>query len=393
MKNIFFVMFFLIFFACGEEENTRTPIDSPMGKPGTVSETGTERLPGGVNISYKIPDSPGLLAIKAVYSTASGRHEVVASYYENFLTIKGYADTLEHEAQVFVINRAQELSDPVTVKFRPLESPLSKVIKSIKIEPDFGGAYFEWLNEDEANFIFEFMTENKGVMTAVNILQSDKKSMNYALRGYPPQPRQFALQVSDNFGNSSGLIAPAEGEITPLPEEELDKSIMSVMRLDNDTRLDAWGAQDAFLVDGDVSTFAHSPAGGCPGAFTIDLGRYYTLSRFKVHLRYTTNNYYIGGNVKKMEVFGCNSDVPLASGSWTDWKRIMDCEIVKPSGLSGTSVTNEDMKVARNGFEFIFPKSVPSVRYIRFNVPTPTFGGNSNFFYLSELTFFGVNSE
>ena len=42
--------------------------------------------------------------------------------------IQGYNDTLEHTATLYAVNRAQELSDPVEVKFYPKESPLSKAI-------------------------------------------------------------------------------------------------------------------------------------------------------------------------------------------------------------------------------------------------------------------------
>ena len=39
----------------------------------------------------------------------------------------GYDDMEEHEAVLYTVNRAMELSEPVTVSFTPLESSISKV--------------------------------------------------------------------------------------------------------------------------------------------------------------------------------------------------------------------------------------------------------------------------
>ena len=71
------------------------------------------------------------------------RTERVASFYENKIKIEGYNDTIPNKANIYVINRAQELSDPVEVTFTPLESSLSKAIKTISIVQDFGGAQYE----------------------------------------------------------------------------------------------------------------------------------------------------------------------------------------------------------------------------------------------------------
>lgn len=62
---------------------------------------------GGATISYKIPNSEDLLAVKCVYTLSDGKeNEVMASYYENKLLLQGYNDTLEHTAVLYAVNRA-----------------------------------------------------------------------------------------------------------------------------------------------------------------------------------------------------------------------------------------------------------------------------------------------
>ncbi|WP_233567375.1 DUF4959 domain-containing protein [Parabacteroides sp. AM58-2XD] len=97
------------------------------------------------------------MAVKCIYTLSDNvEREANASFYENKLKIQGYNDTLEHTAILYAINRAQELSDPIEVKFRPLESPLSKAIKSVTIEADFGGARFNWKNPDKLRLMLSF---------------------------------------------------------------------------------------------------------------------------------------------------------------------------------------------------------------------------------------------
>jgi len=84
-------------------------------------------------------------------------YEASSSFYENKLEILGYNDTQEHKVELFTYNRAQELSNPVVVTIQPLESPLSKVVKTVNIISDFGGAQFNWVNELKAPLTFEFL--------------------------------------------------------------------------------------------------------------------------------------------------------------------------------------------------------------------------------------------
>ena len=131
-KHLLCAVLLCIVFSC--EEKKLEPITTSFGKPHQVTEVAVEPVPGGAIIYYRIPNVEDILGVKGVYTLTTGKtYEASSSFYENKLEILGFNDTLTHEVQLFTYNRAQELSDPVNVSFTPLESPLSKVIPTVKL--------------------------------------------------------------------------------------------------------------------------------------------------------------------------------------------------------------------------------------------------------------------
>jgi hypothetical protein len=368
MKNIFYLLlfFFLTLVSCAEKE--LLPISKSLGKPGVVTNVVTEALPGGVEVSYLIPKTEDILAVKAVYTLTNGQTcEVVTSYYENSLKILGYDDQKEHEAKLYTVNRAQELSAPVSFRFTPLESPLSKVIKTVNIISDFGGANFSWVNEEKAPITFEFIAQDSlGQMLVRNVYTSEAESAGRSIRGFAAVPWRFATIASDRYGNKSDTIYPPS-ILTPLYEERLDKTKMSVMKLSKDANFTNWEGMDFYLIDDDKSTFGHSPSNSMPAAFTIDIGRKAKLSRVVLFNRLFNSSYYSWGNPKRLSVYVCHT-TPSSSGDWNEWTHIMDIEQMKPSGSAGTTMTDEDRDFALDGFEFPFPIEMSPVRYVRIKV-------------------------
>lgn len=392
MKTIYlsFTLLLLAFSSCSEKE--LSPVSGSLGKPGVVTDVTVEPSAGGATISYKIPNSEDLLAVKCVYVLSDGiENEVMASYYENQLLIQGYNDTLEHTATLYAVNRAQEQSDPVEVKFYPKESPLNKAIKTATIKADFGGANFSWGNSEKVPLNVELLgPDSLGRMSTLNILTSDIDKNMYSVRGYAPELSRFAMIINDNFNNYSDTIS---AEVTPMFEEKLDKKKMRVMRLDNDASFAEWGCLDAYMIDDDPSTFGHTPNNALPAAFTIDLGTTTKLSRFVMHQRSSNGGssiYYAHGNPKKIEVYTCDHE-PSKNGDWSEWTKIMDTEIVKPSGSPGNTVTDLDTEIAKNGHEFSFELSQLPMRYIRI-VVISSWGGTS-YAHPAELTFYGEGQD
>lgn len=385
-KYISLLLLILVTFSCSEKE--LLPISSSLGKPGIVTDVVVEPSAGGAVISYKIPNSEDLIAVKCIYTVTNGeQHEVLASCYENKLVIAGYNDISEHTVTLYSVNRAQELSDPVEVKIRPQESPLSKAIKSVVIEADFGGARFSWRNPEKAPLNIEFLgPDTLGQMTTLNIMTSDIDKNIYNIRGYKSKKYKFSMIISDNFNNSSDTIST---EVSPLFEEKLEKKKMLVMGLDNDVAFTGWGSQNVHMLDDDFSTFGHTLNNALPGALTIDLGCTAKLSRFLLYQR-GGGYYYRHGNPKKMEVYTCNH-LPSKTGDWSEWTKIMDCEVIKPSGMPGSTMTDMDKEAADNGHEFAFDLSQPPMRYVRIKFIS-TWGG-ATFIHPAEITFYGQNQK
>lgn len=390
MKKIIYIfgILFCALFSCTEKE--LLPVSNSLGKPDVVTDVVVQPLPGGAKLTYKIPNTEDLLAVKCIYHVTSGQeHEVSASFYENQILIQGFNDTLEHKATLYAVNRGQELSDPVSVIFKPLESPLSRAVKSVEIEADFGGARFSWDNEFKVPLNVEFLgPDSTGEMSTLNIMTSDIDNNVYNIRGYKSEPQKFSMIISDNYGNYSDTLSSV---ITPLFEEELDKKNMCIMRLKQDAAFAFWGTLDAYMIDDNLSTFGHTANNVVPATFTVDLGCTAKLSRFTLHQRAmlddgVTCTYYTQGNAKTIEVYTCDH-LPSDDGDWSEWTKIMDCEVEKPSGSPGLTVTDLDIEAARKGHDFSFDIDQPPMRYLRMKITT-TWSGAS-YTAVAELDFYG----
>lgn len=394
MKSKYFIsalaLLLVVLFSC--EEKKLEPITKSFGEPQPVSDIQVKPTSGGAIISYEIPNMEDILGVKGVYTLSSGKtYEATSSFYENKLEILGFNDTLTHEVKLYTYNRALEFSNPVSVSFNPLESSLSKVTKTVKIISDFGGAQFNWINEDKAPLTFEFMAQDSlGQLKLMKIITSETEKGRQSLRGYPPEPRIFAALVRDYWDNRSDTIYPEEGNILPMYEEKLDKSKMTIMKLGNDQNFTNWEGMDSFIIDDDPETFGHSPNSSLPAPFTIDLGCVAKISRVVMFQRRFSDSYYNWGNPKEFTIYG-RLEKPSPSGDWSEWTKIMDCEIIKPSGSPSGTVTDEDMAAAEDGHEFVFDLSQEPIRYLRI-VILNTWGGTT-FTHPAEVDVYGQPIE
>lgn len=371
--------------ACTEKDNT--PISSATGKPGQVTEVSVQNLPGGAVITYRIPNQAEVLSVKAVYTISTGKkYEADASFYNNKLSITGFNDEKEHEVLIYTVNRAQELSEPVKCIIKPMVSPLKLAAATVQIQSDFGGARFTWMNELKSPLAFEMYTpDSLGRMTLVRVINSQVTEGAQALRGYPPVLREFGLVVKDNFGNRSDTIFPAGRKILPLFEERLPKSAMAIMKLANDQNFTNWEGSDQKIIDDDLTSFGHSPSSSLPAPFTLDLGVTAKVSRIVLFQRNFSSSYYNWGNPKEFDVY-VKTTTPSQSGDWSEWKKIMETEIVKPSG-SSSNVTDDDLRAAENGHEFTFDLSQEPVRYIRIVIRSTW--GSTTFTHPAEIDVYG----
>jgi hypothetical protein len=379
-------------FSCTEKEIL--PISGSSGKPEPVEILDTVTIPGGIIVNYKIPPINDIIEIKAVYTLTNGqKRESSTSFYTSFMTIDGYNDTDEHEAEIYTINRAREMSDPVKFKFRPGESPLSKATQSMQIVSDFGGVSFSWRNPDKAMLTFEFYTEDEyGEMVTMDIASSKTDSTDMTFRGYDTIPYKFAVNIRDNFGNSSGMIYPEGGTIIPMHEMALDKKIQRAMTVSGDVSWDYWEGRLAYIIDDDLLTINHSNNNTVPGAsFTLDIGKKAKLSRFVLYQRQQQESWmYSSGNWQIFEVYSSDEEGDSPSGDWSAWTLRKVCTVIKPSGAPAGQLTSEDIEAVRQGHDFPLPLDMPPVRYLRFKVLKAWV---ERFSYISELTTYGNYGE
>ncbi|SFC32402.1 protein of unknown function [Parapedobacter composti] len=127
---------------------------------------------------------------------------------------------------------------------------------------------------------------------------------------------------------------------------------------------------------------------GIPHHFQFDLGVTAKLTSYRLWQRGTVNEHHLlydNGNLRRWEIWG--STEPAEDGSYDGWIKLLDCEIVKPSGTPAGTTTAEDIAAAQTGHEFMFDNSLPNVRYIRINVLETW--GQTDYMFASELTFRG----
>lgn len=415
MKNIILFTFLLVLI-WGCDEKIMGPIISEPGAPGVVTDIIVSNISGGAILEYKIPNDNDLLYVKAAYRNGAGKaFEVKASMYEKSLVVKGFNDvdnSNEYDVTLTCFDRSNNESVPVIVKIKPEVSPLQKVKNSITLSEAFGGARYTWKNEEEEPITFFFLAdtvktegEQAGPLVETRIINTKQASGEYISRGFPNKPREFALVLKDNYGNITEQIKPAK-ILTPMKEEELDKSLMRVFTYGEtpvEDKWNYWEGQPGAIVDGVYShtSCAISYQSPYPRHMTIDLGKPYKLSRYVWFQRDNGANWiYSYGNPKTWYAYARSTPPKVGEEitedkdgdglpDWTNyWTRIDNYEIIKPSGLPVGQLSQEDKDAAKEGHNFDFPLDLEPMRYIRYGI-TSNFDG-SGWCNWSEIDFFGI---
>lgn len=373
------------------KENKPEPQLDDGTAPGPVSKVSVTPLPGGAELNYHLPDDADLFYVEAQWQTPTGTRDAKSSFYDNTLTIDGFGDTSVYSVRLYAVDRGENKSEPVTVDVRPLLPPVLAVKNSIEVLQDFGGIQVNFDNKHEANVVIYVLTnDSTGALTTVKTFYTSMPEGHFSVRGFSPVERKFAIYLRDEWNNLSDTLYST---VTPLFEEQLDKSKFKVYRLPGDAPA-GYGWVMTRLWDGstDGSNGFHTAnmgtddnPSGFPHHFTFDLGTKAKLSRFKFWQR-PGAFLYAHGNYKEFEIWGSNS--PDQDGSWNGWTKLLECESIKPSGLPIGEVSNEDKAYALRGEEYIFPLSTPAVRYIRVNVLS-TWGGD-DYSHCMEMTFWGT---
>lgn len=389
--KLLYVIFGALLFttSCSKEKYTTTLDDDTA--PGPISNVQVVPLPGGARISYTLPDDASLRYVKAEYNIrADFPREAISSLYTNSLVVDGFPDTEEYEVKLYAVSRGEKLSSPVTVKVKPLQSPLQEAFESLNFAETFGGVTISFNNSGEASLAVTLLTDSAGKLAEVETYYTKSAEGRHSVRGFAAEPRIFGAVVRDRWGNLSDTVT---AEITPVFEQLIPKSKFAAHNLPTDTYEkhipqgnieQMW--DDRIAPNGGIGVFHTKPGSGMPQWFTFDMGQTALLSRFKLFHRGPGNLWaYQLGAPKKWEVWG-SATKPDPQGGWEGWTKLMDCDSYKPSGEG--PITNEDALYATStGEDFIFPDNTPPVRYLRFKILETW--GYLDYIYIGELTFWG----
>jgi hypothetical protein len=363
--NVLLSFVILCAFSC-KSDILNGPIENSKEKPGPVTNVNVENKSGGAALTYTLPSNEGLSYVIAKYEIRPGvKREVVSSYYTNQLIIDGFNNTDEQEVTLYAVTKSQVISDPVTIKIKPLKSPIQNAYESLKIVAGFGGPNIKFTNDAKSPIIIvPLVKANDGTVKILDKVYSQSTAGNVTLRGQESVSTKFGFVVTDRFDNHTDTLYK---QLTPYSEVMLDKNKFSAYSLPGDAQM-AYGTFLSYFWDGQYTVSwprAFTLEGvTTPQTITIDLGVTVALSRLVYFPRTEDgNNYYRRASLRDFEIWASNN--PPVDGSFNNWTLLTTRSIVKPSGLPPGNETGEDKAYALKGWDTEFEPGLPAYRYIR----------------------------
>lgn len=395
MKYIIFLSIMssvLLFAGCQEDKHNAYGSDGVA--PGPVTVNRIDNKPGGAVIYYTAPSDVDVLYVKAIFTDSNGKQrEVKASAVIDSLSIQGIGVMGEYPVELYAVDRGENVSQATKTTISPLLPPVQQILPSIKGEVDYGGIKVSYANPLRAEVSINILVYDsiQAKMVFRESFFTSQKSGVYSFRGYKSKKTKFGVYVEDRWGNQSETV---NFEVTPIPDDFLDKSLFSIFKLTNDMSFDEYGFNARQMWDNrwsDQWNCGHTSFKPLPHFLTIDLGSTAKLSRFKLYQR-GGYELYKHGNPKHFKIYGTldiNKLPPYDSANPNaGWTLLKDCHSFKPSGLPIGQVSSEDIEFQNKGEDFEFDvNNLVEVRYIRIeNIET---WGEQEVSVIGELSFWG----
>lgn len=383
---------FIFFISCKEENLLQPYGGDTKSTPEPVSNVIVENIPGGAILRYDLPKDPDLLSVKAFYKATNGTEKSVsASAYVDSLKIAGLGNTNDYQVKLVTVNHMEKISDPVEVTITPQKPPVQMVFESLDYFIDFGGFVVSFDNDTKSDIaIYALRRDSTGKeMEYYDAMYTSLQKGAFSVRGLPDKENEFGIYVRDRYDNMSDTILFTA---TPIREDQLDKSLFKDMQVAGDVQWNFYNASPDRAWDDIVSNgnFAHTdfPV-EFPHRFTMDLGVNVKLSRFRFWQRPGDDVLYQHGAPKNYKVYGRaeKPEVGSVSDPLAGWTLLMECNSVKPSNLPLGQNSSEDQDFAAKGEEFSFPRDIPQIRYLRFEMLESWSGMKCS--TIGELAFWG----
>lgn len=397
--QLFISLVMISMFSCKRNDGfSNTPVSTDKTKPGIITNVKVENFNGGANITYDLPNSDNILYVLAKYTIRDKvSRETKSSYYKDTVVVNGFAKSQDYQVTLYVVTRAEIMSDPVTVTVHP-DIPVYELVRpTAVIAADFGGVNVKAFNPLKKD-IGIILTAYDDVTRTMEVQEqhfSKADTIDFSIRGFSTDARDFGVYVTDQWGNISDTL---KANLKPLPEVLLDKSKFFNDALPSDDALYEGGGWtvdklwDGLLSDPGWHTNSNSTP---PFTCTFGVGKTYKFSRFHIWGR---QGYEYGhGNPKDFSFWGSNKDQPADAvlpvsapvgtviGDWTNMGNFSWPP--PPSGLPAISPNQSDKDFFNLGAGFNFPFDAPSVKYVRLSVARTWEGGT--LCHVIEISFYG----
>jgi hypothetical protein len=402
IKSILMLALPLITILSGCQKDILGPLGNNPNPPGAVKNVQATNQSGQATLTYELPTDLDVAYVKAEYTLLSGaKREVRASFYTSQMVVDGFGDTQEHEVTLWVVNKSEVASAPVTVKVKPLENAIQIAFRTVKVIPAFGGINVSLKNAAKANLsIIPMRIQGYKGWVAFDGIYTSAADVSKNIRGLDTIPVKIAVVIRDRFLNQTDTLFTT---VKPLFELPLAKSLYKEMQpviWPGDQRAnfsnngtDATGVKRMWdLETVAFPSVAYTPptvTDQGPHSITFDLGQLAQLSRLVIWDYPETvsgrKTYYYRGNMKNFEIWG--SANPNPDGSYDSWYKLGTYTSVKPSGLPYGEVSDEDQTTAAAGLSYDLDINVPKLRYLRIKCINNWQG--TNFLMITEVQAYG----
>jgi hypothetical protein len=336
-----------------------------------------------------LPEEDDLLYIKAVYILPNGnRKEMLSSAYSNSIELKGFGKSAKTKVELYAVDKSYNKSAPVAVEIEPLDSPVYDVIKTLVLYEAFGGLKLYWENPLGEDIVLGALAKEDSEYKHIETIYSSKKIANEVIRGLESKLTDFAFYFRDMYNNYTDTLYI---QLTPIFEEEINKSNFVALRLSSKFKLHSYGGgqmaamwDNIYNVDNNLFYVNSAPE---KIYFAFDMGVEAKLSRFRLWPR--RNFMYQLHHIRTFEIWGTSDQAATVDpDSWDGWVKIMDCESIRPSGLTdGGNPTAEEEQYLLGGEEFEVPVETPKFRYMKFKINSTW--SNSAAAFINEISIWG----
>ena len=399
MKKTFILFSTLVFTLVSLIMSCSKTDDGDTTPPSPLTVTSTTPTNGGGIISYELPSDSDILYVTAVYTNSNGEEiSRVSSKYNTDIEVSGLNQTTSITIQLFVVDESYNRSIPVEVEFTPLPSFIYLVQESIEIVPDLGGVKISWDNI-ESKTVFVFLHIMNAGVEEVRILSSNNSEETRFVRGLESVEMTFSTRIEDFEGNTTTL--EEKGNVTPLFEQEIDKSTWSLVgNLSVDGN--AWEGETTNFWDNVVDTASsgnddsyfiiwRDQNGGSlnwPLDIVVDMNKNIKIHRFTVWQRaYWYNGpadtpyYFQEENIKQFDLYSSNDA--------QEWTFLGSYDIGDPRDSAG-NIPASAFQEAIDGHDFSLDNTSEQFRYLKISITSNY--GSTIITVGSEITLYGLDN-